>query len=79
MKLSIEQIRATLEQYGANVTSGFQIVRNDKPLGILIVQRKGRIRFEDADSKALYMSGPIKPETIENFVEKFWFWQKKNV
>lgn len=77
--LTIEQIRATLAQYGENktVSSGFQIFKDNKPCGILIVQKKGRIRFEDIDSKNLYMSGPIKPETIENFVENFWYWKKE--
>lgn len=76
MTLSIEQIRATLDQYGEkSCTSGFQITDDSIPLGIIIMQRKGRMRFESTDGH-LVMSGPIKIETIETFVENYWYWQK---
>jgi hypothetical protein len=78
MTMTFEQIRATLAQYGAkSATSGFVITRDSLPTGIMIKIAKGRMRFEDVDSGALYMSGPVRPETIESFVENFWFWSKQ--
>lgn len=40
-----------------------------------IHEKKWRLRIESITG-TLLASGPVKPETVERFVESFWFWTK---
>jgi hypothetical protein len=70
----METVINTLAVYGATLDGDF-IARNGKKTGVKVVQKKGRLRFE-MDTGGLLMSGPVKPETVQEFVEKFWYWKK---
>jgi hypothetical protein len=74
----IKMIIETLAEYGAELGSDSVIVKNGKETGIRILQIRGRLRFESCATGALRMSGSPKPETVRNFVEKFWFWTKQH-
>lgn len=73
--MQAHEINAVLAQYGASFSDAGEIIKNG-PSGVKIVQKRGRMRFEGAESSMLLMTGPIKPATIESFVQEFWFWKK---
>lgn len=72
----MEQVTKALNQYGAYLTSENRIGRDGKILGIRVVIKSNRIRFESSSSGQLYASGPIEMSTVEKFVEAFWQWEK---
>lgn len=69
-------INETLSMYGATLDENGYILRNNKTLGIKIVEKGNRIRFESNDK--LIGSGPKTSKSICKFVESFWFW-KSNI
>lgn len=69
----------TLADFGASVNKDDQFVKGDKVItSVRIKIVKGRIRFENAMTDDLLMSGPISSDTIVSFVTKFWYWEKVN-
>jgi hypothetical protein len=66
-------VKSALQLYGATITPEGYIAKDGKLYGVRVVVAKRRIRFEGAIS--LLASGPIKAETVAQFVEKFWFWR----
>lgn len=72
----METVNNALAAYGAAIGVGGVIVRNDKATGVQVAVKRGRIRFESTNSGRLLASGPIKAQTVETFVESFWFWEK---
>ncbi len=69
----------TLADYGAHINENDQFVKGDKVItSVRIKIVKGRIRFENLMTDDLIMSGTISSKTIENFVTKFWYWEKVN-
>ena len=78
--MDIEQRRffnVTLADYGAHINESDQFVKGDKTItSVRIKIVKGRLRFENAMTDNLVMSGTISSKTIESFVTKFWYWEK---
>lgn len=78
--MDIEQRRffnVTLADYGAHINEDDQFVKGDKTItSVRIKIVKGRLRFENAMTDELVMSGTISSKTIEGFVTKFWYWEK---
>lgn len=82
MKLSKAlEYQKTLKLYGADLSLiGCEIFNKQKiPSGVYITVKGQRIQFRTCDSNTLLMTGPEDMKTIENFVEKFWFWEKIKV
>ena len=65
-----------LTAYDAHLAEDGRIVRKGNTLGVVITEKKNRLRIESV-AGTLLASGPVKPETVERFVESFWFWQKE--
>ncbi len=72
----MEKILAALAQYGATLGLQGQIKRGDKTLGVCVIIKAKRLRFEASTSGNLLASGPIAESTVEKFVESFWMWTK---
>lgn len=72
----MDSVELTLAQYGATLGIGGQIVRNEKSTGVMVRIVRQRIRFESSTTGSLIATGPVKPSTVEKFVEAFWFWSK---
>lgn len=67
----------TLADYGAHINENDRFVKGDKVItSVRIKIVKGRVRFENAMTDDLVMSGTISSKTIESFVTKFWYWEK---
>ena len=67
----------TLADYGAHINESDQFVKGGKTITSVIIKiAKGRLRFENAMTDDLVMSGTISSKTIESFVTKFWYWEK---
>ena len=67
----------TLADYGAHINDADQFVKGGKIItSVRIKIVKGRIRFGNAMTDDLVMSGSISSKTIESFVTKFWYWEK---
>ena len=64
-----------LSAYDAHLAEDSRIVRRGKTHGVTIHEKKGRLRIESV-AGTLLASGPVKPETVEQFVESFGFWTK---
>ena len=63
----------TLAHYGADINEDDQFVKGDKTItSVRIKIVKGRIRFENAMTDDLVMSGTVSSKTIT----KFWYWEK---
>jgi len=73
----MEMVIAALALYGATLGSDGTICRDSCTSGIRVVIKARRIRFESTGSGKLLASGPVVSKTVENFVERFWFWEKK--
>ena len=73
----MEKVLAALAQYGATLGLQGQIRRGDKTLGVCVVIKGKRIRFESSSSGNLLASGPVAESTVEKFVESFWMWVKQ--
>ncbi|WP_140722470.1 hypothetical protein [Pseudomonas sp. Hp2] len=69
--------RSALTAYDAHLAEDGRIVRKGKTLGVIITERKNRLRIESV-AGSLLASGPVEPRTVERFVESFWFWTKEN-
>jgi hypothetical protein len=69
-------LNETLAAYDATLDHGV-ITRRGKPMPVSVSVRKNRLRFEGSDGN-LRASGPVRAETIEKFVEGFWFWKKES-
>ncbi|WP_020396485.1 PLxRFG domain-containing protein [Thiolinea disciformis] len=65
-----------LVPYGAALTDDGFVASGDKVTGVKAVIKDNRLRFELANG-GLVSSGPLMPETVESFVEKYWFWKKQ--
>lgn len=77
--MNLEQrnmISKTLAQYNAVLTAEDTISKGGNNLGVKMIVAKKRLRIESELTGHLYESGAITPETIENFVESFWYWTK---
>lgn len=68
-------INETLAKYDASINAEGFIVLRGVTFTVKIVRYKQLLRFENLAGQLL-SSGPIAPSTVENFVEKFWFWKK---
>lgn len=70
----------TLADYGAHINEDDLFVKGDKTItSVRIKIVKGRLRFENAMTDDLMMSGTISSKTIESFVTKFWYWEKVKI
>ena len=65
-----------LTAYDAHLAEDGRIVRKGNTLGVVITEKKDRLRIESVTG-TLLASGPIEGKTVERFVESFWFWQKE--
>lgn len=65
-----------LVAYGATLTSEGFIQTGDKVMRVRVVVKKGRARAESATGQLL-ASGPPTAKFIQDFVEKFWFWERR--
>jgi hypothetical protein len=72
---SLVMVSQALALYNASLTADRYIQRNGKKLSVYVDLKKGRLRFTSMAGKLLF-SGPVKPQTVEKFVESFWFWKK---
>ena len=72
----MDKVISALAQYGATLGLQGQIRRGDKILGVCVVIKGKRIRFESSSSGNLWASGPVAESTVEKFVEAFWMWSK---
>lgn len=71
-------VNDTLKQYGAKLDARGTIVRGKKPTLVRVESKDGRLYFRGASGQQqLLMSGPVESKTVEDFVEKFWFWAKE--
>jgi len=70
----MELVKQALAAYGATLGESGVICRNEKATGVQV--KAGRVRFESTGSGRLLASGPVKAESVERFVESFWFWAK---
>lgn len=68
-------ITQALKPYGANLSPDGLIQRGGKTLPVAVSIRKNRIRFISTSGNLL-ASGPLEANTVEKFVEGFWFWTK---
>lgn len=63
------------KQYGRSINSDGAILSNKgKDTGVRIIEKKGRVRIEQADGKLLH-SGP-NPESLGKFLEDYWYDKK---
>ena len=65
-----------LSAYDAHLADDGRVVRKGKTLGVVITEKKNRLRIESV-AGSLLASGPIEPRTVERFVESFWYWKKE--
>lgn len=65
-----------LTAYGAHLAEDGRIVRRGTTLGVRITQQKSRLRIESV-AGSLLASGPVAGNTVERFVESFWYWKKE--
>ncbi|KAB8198727.1 hypothetical protein FKV24_000745 [Lysobacter maris] len=65
-----------LSAYDARLDDDGRIVRKGKTLGVVITEKRNRLRIESV-AGTLLASGPVEPRTVERFVESFWFWTKE--
>ena len=66
-----------LAPYHAALDSeGFIQTERHGVTGVRMTIKRGRIRAESAAGGLLW-SGPVTPEAVGQFVEKFWYWTKK--
>ena len=72
----MDKVLSALAQYGATLGLQGQIRKGDKILGVCVVIKGKRIRFESSTSGNLLASGPIAESTVEKFIESFWMWEK---
>lgn len=72
----MQLITDALAAYGATLGSYGEIIRNGKPTGVTVDVKGRRIRFCSLNTLRLLVSGPISTLTVENFVERFWYWSK---
>lgn len=67
-------VNNALADYGAELTDDNFITKNGKATKILVVVKKGRLRF--GSESGSHMSGSVTGATVCAFVEKFWYWNK---
>lgn len=65
-----------LTAYDAHLAEDGRIVRKGMTIGVVITEKKNRLRIESV-AGSLLASGPIEGKTVERFVESFWFWRKE--
>jgi hypothetical protein len=68
-------VKNALAQYGAAVSEGDLLQKGERALGIKVSVKAGRLRFVSLNG-VLYMSGPLTQSCVEEFVERFWCWEK---
>ena len=73
--MNLNSWQQALTAYDAHLAEDGRIVRRGTTMGVFIFERKGRLRIESV-AGTLLASGPVQPETVERFVESFWFWTK---
>ena len=74
--MDLSSWQQALTAYDAHLAEDGRIVRKGNTLGVVITEKKNRLRIESV-AGTLLASGPVKPATVERFVESFWFWQKE--
>lgn len=65
-----------LSAYDAHLADDGRIVRKGKTLGVVITEKRNRLRIESV-AGTLLASGPVEPRTVERFVESYWYWTKE--
>ncbi|WP_414608263.1 hypothetical protein [Stenotrophomonas pavanii] len=65
-----------LSAYDAHLADDGRIVRKGKTLGVVITEKRNRLRIESVAGTML-ASGPVEPRTVERFVESYWYWTKE--
>lgn len=71
-------VNDTLKQYGAKLDERGTIVRGEKTTLVRVESKGCRLYFRGASGRQIsLMTGPVEPKTVEDFVEKFWFWTKE--
>ena len=74
--MNLNPWQQALTAYDAHLADDGRIVRKGKTLGVVITEKKDRLRIESVTG-TLLASGPIEGKTVERFVESFWLWQKE--
>lgn len=67
-----------LSAYDAHLADDGRIVRKGKTLGVVITEKRNRLRIESM-AGTLLASGPVEARTVERFVESFWYWKKESI
>lgn len=70
-----EMVVDTLALYGASLSKGNFIEKQDKVFALRVSVKGKRIRIEQSNGDLIF-SGPIKPSAVSSFVEDFWFWKR---
>ena len=67
-----------LEPFGASVTEQGLFAKGNREIpSVQISIVKNRLCFTNRMTGDLIMSGPVSARTIQNFVKKFFYWEKK--
>lgn len=67
-----------LSLYGAGLTEDARIITpSGKTTGVQLVEKKGRLRFENKSTGHLIASYPARHGSVGAFVETYWFWSVK--
>jgi len=65
-----------LEPYGASVSErGFIVSPGGRETDVIAIIDRGKLVISSVSAGKLF-SGPQKVSTVEQFVEKFWYWEK---
>lgn len=71
-------VEKALALYGASLTEDGRIVNGTiTRVGVRVKGRRLTL-IGDSDPKRVLASGPIAEKTVCDFVEKFWYWKKKD-
>jgi hypothetical protein len=69
---TIRKYRAT-----AYISENDEIITPTQPSGIFLrISRTNGLQFRGSEGE-FYYTGVFKPQTLENFLEKFWYWKKQ--
>ena len=70
-------ILTALEKYNASLDENDCIISaKGKQTGVCIVAKGNRLRYEVFETGTLLASSPQTEKGIENFLEKYWYWDK---
>lgn len=70
------EVDAALWPYGARLTDGGQIAKEQKTLSVAVDIKGKRLRMLHGGSPLATYPATKIAHAISDFVEKFWFWKK---